>query len=471
MKKPIQLTVFAAMVLLLFVACLPQANGSAPTAAAGENSSDSVIEAESVGEETAPPASSTSLSSSGQPVPTDALPTNEPTEEPEPTATEEEVEATEEAAVTEEPEPQIELPDGTILFTTDDRGTTLRALTDRWNTNWSLRTISTDELLSGGPPRDGIPSIDDPQFISPAEAEEWLAGNEPVIAVEFNGDIRAYPLQILTWHEIVNDTVGDVPIIVTFCPLCNSAIVFERIVNGEPTEFGTSGLLRNSDLVMYDRRTETLWQQFTGEGLIGDRAGNRLTFLPSAIISFDNFREAHPDGLILSRETGFARDYGRNPYAGYDTIGSTPFLFRGELDDRLPAVARVVTVSLPNGIDVAYPLRMLFDAGVINDAQGDQNLVIFHVGGTASALGNAIIADAEDVGATGVFDPVLDGQLLTFRKEGEAIIDNETGSTWNIVGQAVAGELEGQQLTRIIHADHFWFSWAAFRPDTIIYEP
>lgn len=423
---------------LLLVGCLPQSNASP---AQTENEGETV-------EETAVP-----------------TPTEEEIEE---TAPDEEPTATIEVELDDD---QILLADGTILFTTDDRSSNLTSLTRSWNTNWNRRIISTDELLSGGPPRDGIPSIDDPQFVTPEEAEEWLAGNEPVIAVDLNGDARAYPLQILTWHEIVNDTVGDVPLIVTFCPLCNSAIVFERTLDGEPVEFGTSGLLRNSDLVMYDRKTETLWQQFTGKGLIGDKAGEQLTFLPSAIISFDNFREAHPDGMILSQETGFGRSYGRNPYAGYDTIGSNPFLFDGELDERLPAVARVVTVSLPNGINVAYPLDVLIDEGVINDAQGEQNLVVFHVGGTASALGAPVIADAEDVGATGVFDPMLDGQLLTFRKEGNTILDNETGSTWNIAGQAIEGELAGQQLERMIHADHFWFSWAAFRPETIIYQP
>ncbi|MCP4416286.1 MAG: DUF3179 domain-containing protein [Chloroflexi bacterium] len=394
------------------------------------------------------------------------------TDEPEIETKAEETAVTEEAETEIEPEAeQIVLENGVVIFTTDDRSTGLTSLTSQWNTNWSLRTISTDEILSGGPPRDGIPSIDDPQFVSADEASEWLADNEPVIAVEFNGDARAYPIQVLTWHEIVNDTVGDVPIIVTFCPLCNSAIVFERVLDGEPVEFGTSGLLRNSDLIMYDRRTETLWQQFTGIGIIGDKAGEKLTFLPSGLISFADFREAHPGGKIMSRETGFARDYGRNPYAGYDTIGSNPFLFRGDIDGRLAAVARVATVSLPNGIDVAYPLDILLEAGVINDLQGEQSLVVFHVGGTASALGAAIIANAEDVGATGIFDPVLNEQLLTFSKDGDSIIDNETGSTWNIVGQATSGELAGQQLTRIIHGDHFWFSWAAFRPDTIIYQP
>ncbi|MCB8925841.1 MAG: DUF3179 domain-containing protein [Ardenticatenaceae bacterium] len=374
----------------------------------------------------------------------------------------------EDAMATAVPTTETTLPD-TELFTTDDRSDTLISLTQEWQTNWERRLISTEELLSGGPPRDGIPSIDDPQFVTPTEAEEWIFGNEPVIAVEINGEARAYPLQILTWHEIVNDTLGDVPIIITFCPLCNSAIVFERTLDGEPVEFGTSGLLRNSDLVMYDRQTETLWQQFTGEALIGDLAGTQLTFLPSAIISFDNFREAYPDGLVLSQDTGFGRMYGRNPYSDYDTIGNNPFMFEGELDERLPAMARVVTVSLPNSTDVAYPLDVLAEQGVINDVQGGQNLVVFHVSGTASALGETIIAAAEDVGATGVFTPLVDGRLLTFRQEGDAIVDNETGSTWNIVGQATAGELAGQQLQRIIHGDHFWFSWAAFKPETVIY--
>jgi len=189
---------------------------------------------------------------------------------------------------------------GRTILTEDDRPEYLRIGTRGWNTNWNRHTIDYSELLSGGPPRDGIPSIDDPKFISVSEAADWLAPNEPVIALELNGDVRAYPLQILIWHEIVNDTVGGVPVIVTFCPLCNSAITFDRRLNGKVFEFGTSGLLRNSDLVMYDRTTESLWQQFTGEGIAGDMAGAQLSFYPSSIISFGDFRAAHPNGKVLS---------------------------------------------------------------------------------------------------------------------------------------------------------------------------
>jgi hypothetical protein len=360
------------------------------------------------------------------------------------------------------------------ILTEDDRSSRLRSATSGWNTNWNRHTIDYDELLSGGPPRDGIPSIDEPVFISPEEAAEWLAGNEPVIALEIGDEARAYPLQILTWHEIANDVVGGVAVAVTFCPLCNSAIVFDRALNGEIYEFGTSGLLRNSDLVMYDRTTESLWQQLTGEAIIGDLTGERLAFLPSSLVSFDDFQSAFPEGVVLSRDTGFNRNYGRNPYAGYDTIGQSPFLFNGPIDGRLQAMERVVTVQLEDSsgeiIDVAYPLSLLSAAGAINDTQAGQDLVVLHRAGTSSALGSSVIADAEDVGATGVFDAHLDGQKLTFQHNGDQIVDDETGSIWNVLGQAVDGPLAGQSLTPVVHGDHFWFAWAAFRPDTIVYQ-
>ena len=386
------------------------------------------------------------------------------------------------STITKQPEPtntpaekamteiETEMVNGKPIMTEDDRSPTLTRLTSEWGTNWNRHLVDYDEILSGGPPRDGIPSIDDPQFIPFDEAAVWLADNEPVIALQINGDARAYPLQVLTWHEITNDTVGDVPVVVTFCPLCNSALVFDRRVGDQTFEFGVSGLLRNSDLIMYDRTTETLWQQFTGEAIIGDLVGEQLAFVPSGLVSFAEFREAYPEGVVQSRDTGFSRNYGQNPYAGYDSIGQNPFLFTGDIDGRLPAMARVVTVNLPKAnVTVAYPLSVLSEAGVINDNQGGQDLVVFHTEGTSSALGAATIAQAEDVGATGVFDPNLDGQRLTFTKQEGVITDDETGSTWNVLGQATAGELAGESLTPIVHGNHFWFSWAAFRPETVIF--
>jgi hypothetical protein len=380
------------------------------------------------------------------------------------------------APVSTEPEPEVNsqatsdiagAEDG--VLTGDDRPDRLRGATSNWNTNWNKHTIEYDELLSGGPPRDGIPSIDDPTFVEPDDAASWLADNEPVIALEVDGDARAYPLQILTWHEIVNDTIADVPVIVTFCPLCNSAITFDRRVGEQVYEFGTSGLLRNSDLVMYDRTTESLWQQLTGEAIVGDQTGSQLDFVASSIVSFADFRQAYPEGIVLSRDTGFQRDYGRNPYAGYDSMGNSPFLFDGEDDDRLPAMERVVTVAL-EGVDVAYPLSLLSEVGAINDTQNGQDLVVLHTAGTSSALGASRIAEADDVGATGVFDPNLEGQRLTFLSEDGRIVDEQTGTTWSVLGQAVDGPLAGKSLAPVVHGDHFWFSWAAFKPDTIVFQ-
>ncbi len=334
-----------------------------------------------------------------------------------------------------------------------------------WKTDWSRHTIPYDEIISGGVPRDGIRSIDAPEFLSYGEASEWLADTEPIMAVEIEGDARAYPLSILTRHEIVNDVVGGIPVAVTFCPLCNSGLVFDRRVEGEVYEFGVSGLLRNSDLIMYDRTTESLWQQFTGEGIVGEHAGDRLDFIPSSIVSYADFREAYPEGVVLSN---MGRSYGWNPYEFYDQGTGRPFLFYGELDNRLPLMLRVVGLNM-GGESKAYPYDVLSEERVINDTVGGQDVAIFFKFGTNSALGAPIIAEAEDVGAATVFDPHLNGQKLTFRFDGEAFVDEETGSVWNLLGQATSGDLAGERLTPLVHSDHFWFSWAAFYPDTKIY--
>ena len=184
---------------------------------------------------------------------------------------------------------------------------------------------TTSEILSGGVLRDGIPAIRDPRFISIAEADTVYVDQIPVVQFGLNGDVRAYPLEILTWHEIVADVVGGVPVAVTFCPLCNTAITFDRTIAGTVYDFGVSGVLRNSDLIMYDSQTESLWQQIGGAAIVGDMVGARLTVLPSTIVAWGDFKAQYPEGIVLSRETGYARRYGANPYVGYDDrIGNVP---------------------------------------------------------------------------------------------------------------------------------------------------
>ena len=338
-----------------------------------------------------------------------------------------------------------------------------------FDTDFTMHSVSYDEILSGGPPKDGIPAIDAPEFVSVEEADEWLEPQEPVILVEIGGLAKAYPIQILMWHEIVNDVIADVPVTVTFCPLCNTGIAFERRLDGQVLDFGTTGRLRRSNLIMYDRQTETWWQQATGEGIVGKHTGRQLTFVPAAMISWKDFKEAHPDGDVLSRETGHNRDYGRNPYTGYDDVERSPFLYDGpETPDALPPMARVVTIEL-NDEAVAYPFDLLQEVRVVNDSVGDVPVVVLWAPGTASALDAGSVAEGDDVGAATTYSRQLEGKTLTFALDGERIVDEQTGTEWDVLGNGMSGPLADQELEPVVSINHFWFSWAAFKPETRIY--
>ncbi|MFQ5922295.1 MAG: DUF3179 domain-containing protein [Anaerolineales bacterium] len=335
-----------------------------------------------------------------------------------------------------------------------------------FSTDFSRHTIPYSEILSGGPPKDGIPAIDNPQFVSVVEADEWLEDLEPVTVFQEGELARIYPMQILIWHEIVNDVVAGRPVTVTFCPLCNTAIVFDATVEGRSLDFGTTGRLRFSNLLMYDRQTESWWQQATGEAVIGELTGTQLIFLPASFISWSEAKETYPDAQVLSRDTGYSRPYGNNPYVGYDNVSRSPFLYDGpSTPGQLPPMARVTTVDL-DGEAVAYPNDVLAQEGAVNDTVAGQELVVIWQPGLASALDQGSIAAGQDVGANGVFIRQIEGLVLTFAVDGDRIVDEQTGSEWNVLGQAIRGELEGAQLTPVVKVDHFWFSWAAFRPET-----
>jgi len=335
-----------------------------------------------------------------------------------------------------------------------------------WRTDFSRHTVPLAEIVSGGPSKDGIPAIDRPRFESVSEAAQWLDEREPVVVVEIGRDARAYPLQILIWHEIVNDEVGGTPVTVTFCPLCNTAFAFDRRLDGRVLDFGTTGRLRHSDLVMYDRQTESWWQQATGEGIVGAYAGRRLRFVAAPITSWQDFRRSYPGGRVLSQDTGHDRPYGRNPYERYDTR-SSPIagFFSSALDKRLPAMERVVAIDLTDGT-AAYAFSLLARRRVIHDEIGALPVVVVWAPGTASALDAAAIRDGRDVGATAVFDRRVDGRVLTFEPAGDGRVrDRETGSVWLLSGRAVSGPLAGRRLAPVPHGNHFWFAWAVFRPD------
>ena len=337
-----------------------------------------------------------------------------------------------------------------------------------WATNTDKAIIDLEELKRGGPPKDGIPSIDNPQFISPDEARSWIADKEPVIALEYKNVVRAYPLQIMIWHEIVNDRIDGDPVLVTFCPLCYSALVFDRTVDGEVLEFGVSGFLRHSDLVMFDRKTETLWQQFTGKAIVGDYVGKTLEQLPSQIISFNQFKKSYPGGLVLSKDTGYNRDYGKNPYTGYDDINNTPLFGAGNDDGRLPPMEKVIGVKL-NGKQKAYPYSLSRKEQVINDEVGNIPLLIIHTEGATSALDATQIAESKASGSTGVFKRTLEGKKLSFAVKDGNIVDEQTGSVWSITGKAIEGKHKGKELKKVTHGDYFAFAWLVFWPETEIY--
>jgi hypothetical protein len=328
-------------------------------------------------------------------------------------------------------------------------------------------------IRSGGVPPDGIPAIDFPRFESAAQAADWLEPQSPVLAVVIDGAARAYPLAILIWHEVVNDVLNDVPIAVTFCPLCNTGLVFDRrlTIDGQTVvlDFGVTGNLRSSNLILYDRQTASWWQQFTGESLVGAYAGQRLTVLPSRIIGFGEFTARYPDGEILSRDTGFMRQYGVNPYISYER--NQPFLFDGPADPRLPTMDYVLAGLIgPEAEPVAYPFTLLSERRVINDEVGGLPVVAFWQPGTVSALDEPNINASRDLGSAALYARRLGERVLTFSvDETGSIRDAETGSTWNLWGEAIAGDLAGQALEPVIAAQHFWFVWAAFYPETRIY--
>ena len=296
-----------------------------------------------------------------------------------------------------------------------------------WKTDFHRHVVPLDQFQSGGPGKDGIPAIDEPRFL-PVPKVEVVEPKEPVIELVVRGRARAYPIQILIWHEIVNDEVAGVPVAVTFCPLCNTSLVFGRRVGGRTLDFGTTGNLRNSDLVMYDRQTESWWQQFGAAGIVGRYAGARLDVLPSRIVAWAQFRRDHPRGLVLSRDTGHSRPYGQNPYEGYDEARSGPIFPSAHADDdRLSPKERVVLFERGSE-SVAVPFSTLAERRVVRVEVGGHRLLVRWRPGVASALDSPLISLGRDVGSAEVRE---NGRLVEFDQP-------------------------------------FWFTVAAFRPNTRI---
>jgi hypothetical protein len=346
-----------------------------------------------------------------------------------------------------------------------------------WKTDTTQKSVDLSEITLVLP-KGSFPKIDFPSFLGKREGLAAFFRHEPVISVEIGGKAKAYPLNMLTVHEISNDKLDGIPILATYCPLCNAGVVFDRRVVLEGKEevltFEVSGMLRKSDMVMLDTRTETLWQQFLGEAIVGEHTGTFLEVIPSMIISVEEFFDRYPKGRILSNKTEnsqLAASYGNNPYVGYDSKSGQPYeryFDPGAVDPRLPAMERVIDIQVDGQYKI-YPFSLIAEEGVINDTFRNVPLVFFHGGQTVSVLDSRMVKYSRAIGSVTVFDPVVDGRRLIFDKTPEGFRDRESGSLWDITGRSLEGPMKGQQLDIVPHSNHFAFAWLAFFPESEIY--
>lgn len=317
-------------------------------------------------------------------------------------------------------------------------------------TNGQKHIIPLEKIRSGGPPKDGIPSIDTPEFTE-ASQEYHVSDSDTVLGLEINGDVRAYPLSILVWHEIVNDNVGGVPVAVTYCPLCFTNQVFERVIDGQEVEFGTSGKLYNSNLVMYDRLTNSYWSQALGKAIIGELAGYELSTIPFDVIKWGDWKSLHPDSVVLTTNTGHIRAYGVDPYGNYYT--ETRILFPVENTDNRMHPKEIILGFNDGDVYKAYKQQDVESAVIINDQINNNPIFLISL-----YPGNAR-----------AFESNVDEKVLEFFFKDGSIIDKETNSEWNYDGVAISGALVGTELNRIPFSPGFWFAWIAFHPDTDVY--
>ena len=342
---------------------------------------------------------------------------------------------------------------------------TVSALTSPDAPDLPAPLVDPDDIVDGGPGPDGIPAIDRPLFQRTGEVH-WVDDTEQVLAVEVGGEARAYPIQVLALHEIVNDTVGGVPIAATYCPLCDSGVAYDRRVEDQVLSFGTSGRLYRSDLVMYDRQSESLWPQLEGRAVAGTMTGAQLALLPAQMLSWQQWRQAHPDAWVLSRQTGYQRAYGTNPYYRGDSLTELPPFWDGWLDNRIPWLKqRVVGIALADDA-LAIDMRVLQRDRVREVVVDGRPLTVWWLPGARSSLDEFAVGEGREVGTAVAFEPAADGQRFTFRASGDEIVDVETGSTWDVLGRAVSGPATGTRLTAVPAVSTFWFGWAGFHEDT-----
>jgi hypothetical protein len=311
--------------------------------------------------------------------------------------------------------------------------------------------VPLDKIRSGGPPKDGIPSIDEPKFAQLSDSN-FMSNSDIVIGLEIDGQAKAYPLFIMVWHEIVNDKVGGIPVSVTYCPLCFTNQVFERIIDGKEVEFGTSGKLYNSNLVMYDRLTDSYWSQALGVAITGELTGYELKRIPFDVISWGDWKSLHPETLVLTTETGHLRAYGSDPYGDYYT--DPRIIFPVDNKDERMHPKEIILGFKDADVFKAFKQTDVENSTIINDEINGKPVVIMSL----------------FPGNSRAFESTIGDTVLTFDFVDGSIVDLQTNSKWNYDGEAIFGEMEGTQLHRMPFDPGFWFEWVAFHPDTQVYK-
>jgi hypothetical protein len=335
--------------------------------------------------------------------------------------------------------------------------------------------VPEDQIVSGGPGKDGIPSLTNPEVVSAAEGDTFMLAEDLVLGVVVNGEARAYPHAILWWHEIINDVLGGKPVTVSFCPLTGSGLVYDPVIDegdeGQVFNFGVSGLLFDNNLILFDRTTDTLWSQMRSQAICGSLQGKSPTLLPLVQMNWSAWKELYPEATVVSPNTGFSRNYDRYPYGDYDNVNNRELLFpQSVIDSRLPMKDTVLGIR-NDGVARAYSMSLLEGGevrSVIHDEVNGLPVAVVYDRTSAMLLGFSRILDdptmVEEMTLT--FDLVDDG-TFPFK-----LRDRETGSLWSLTGAALEGALAGAQLQPLTDSyTAFWFAWAAFNLDSEIYQP
>ena len=330
-------------------------------------------------------------------------------------------------------------------------------------------TIRTEEILWGGVAIDGIPALDNAAMLPAADAD-YLDPNEPVFGISINGDHRAYPLRILDWHEMANDVVGGVPVSLAYCTLCGAGVAYDgRASNGETYSFGSSGFLFRSNKLMYDRQTRTLWNQLTGEPVLGELVGSdvELSLLPVVVTTWDAWLVQHPDSVVLDINTGYQRPYTPGAaYGDYFAYHDTMFPV-WQRSNLLSTKDRIYALQI-DGVPKAYPVNTLVEEQVINDTIGQTYIVLIAsrgditVDGTNQRVGQVAYNAGGEVRAYDRAD-----ETFTSGPGPDTVLDS-AGRSWHVTEEALIGP-EGESAPRINGHLAYWFGWYSFFPKTLIY--